>query len=242
MKRYGITFPIVLDNSYGTWNAYENSYWPRKYLIDINGKVVFDHIGEGGYEETEHKIQELLAEKMTHNQQATTSIPTGTVQLPDPAASVQNASPNLSPETYFGSDRNAFLGNGIAQHPGVQRFTLPAQQDTNSLLLDGTWNMIGEYASNQSPRAKIVYRYRAQNVFFVASAKTPVRVNIFRDGKPLPLQAAGSDVQFDGDQSYILVQDERLYTLIQDKAGTDEHALELQVTAPGLNAYTFTFG
>ena len=60
MKKEGITFPIVLDNTYGTWNAYGNQFWPRKYLIDLKGNIVYDHIGEGKYDETEMIIQELL--------------------------------------------------------------------------------------------------------------------------------------------------------------------------------------
>ena len=47
MKKAGITYPVVLDNGYSTWGAYANNYWPRKYLIDINGTIVYDHIGEG---------------------------------------------------------------------------------------------------------------------------------------------------------------------------------------------------
>src|SRR3989338_220306 len=65
VKKFGIAYPVVLDNDYSTWTAYGNRYWPRKYLIDIDGYVVYDHIGEGGYEETERKIQELLEERMT---------------------------------------------------------------------------------------------------------------------------------------------------------------------------------
>ena len=52
MKKFGITFPVVLDNDYGTWNAYGNRYWPRKYLIDINSNVVYDHIGDEGLDGT----------------------------------------------------------------------------------------------------------------------------------------------------------------------------------------------
>ena len=63
MKHFGISYPVVLDNDYATWNAYGNRYWPRKYLIDIQGNVVYDHIGEGDYEETEMKIRELLEER-----------------------------------------------------------------------------------------------------------------------------------------------------------------------------------
>jgi thiol-disulfide isomerase/thioredoxin len=60
VEKFGITYPVVQDNDYQTWGTYGNRYWPRKYLIDIDGYIVYDHIGEGGYEETEEKIQELL--------------------------------------------------------------------------------------------------------------------------------------------------------------------------------------
>jgi thiol-disulfide isomerase/thioredoxin len=63
MDEFGIEFPVVLDNEYETWNAYENRFWPRRYLIDLNGNIVFDHIGEGKYKETEEMIIELLAER-----------------------------------------------------------------------------------------------------------------------------------------------------------------------------------
>ncbi len=65
MKEFGITFPVVLDNDYATWNALGNRFWPRMYLIDIHGNIVYDHIGEGAYTETENKIKELLKERAT---------------------------------------------------------------------------------------------------------------------------------------------------------------------------------
>ncbi len=67
---FGIKFPTVLDNDYGTWRALGNRYWPRMYLIDIHGNIVYDHIGEGAYDETEAKIQELLKERTTVLSQA----------------------------------------------------------------------------------------------------------------------------------------------------------------------------
>jgi thiol-disulfide isomerase/thioredoxin len=63
MKREGITFPVVQDNDYETWNAYKNRFWPHRYVIDYDGNVVFDHIGEGAYAETEVVIQNLLQKK-----------------------------------------------------------------------------------------------------------------------------------------------------------------------------------
>lgn len=63
MLEEGVSFSVVLDNNYETWRAYGNRYWPRMYLIDIHGNIVYDHRGEGAYAVTEAKINQLLAER-----------------------------------------------------------------------------------------------------------------------------------------------------------------------------------
>ncbi len=63
VRKAGIEYPVVLDNSYATWRAYDQRFWPAWYLIDADGFVRYKHFGEGAYEETEAKIQELLAER-----------------------------------------------------------------------------------------------------------------------------------------------------------------------------------
>ncbi len=61
-----IKYPVVLDNDYSTWNSYGNQFWPRKYLVNKDGYIVYDHIGEGGYEETETEIKKALEELNLH--------------------------------------------------------------------------------------------------------------------------------------------------------------------------------
>ena len=63
VREAGIEYPVVLDNDDATWEAYDQSYWPTMYLIDADGFVRYEHIGEGAYAETEAEIQKLLAEK-----------------------------------------------------------------------------------------------------------------------------------------------------------------------------------
>jgi thiol-disulfide isomerase/thioredoxin len=63
VQEAGIQYPVVLDNNYATWNAYNNIYWPASYLIDADGFIRYKHFGEGAYAETEKKIQELLDER-----------------------------------------------------------------------------------------------------------------------------------------------------------------------------------
>lgn len=241
--KLGIKYPVVQDNDYATWSAYRNQYWPHKYLIDIDGYIVYDHIGEGGYAETEAAIQMLLQEKMSRDalvgardaeQKNLTSgfvTPTGT-----------DTTKAQSPETYFGASRNEYLQNGAPGKTGEQTLSSPKTTPRNALHLAGRWNITAEYALNLGAPANILYRYVAEDVYLVASAERAVRVAVFRDNKPLTADVAGEDITFENGQSYVTIQADRLYKLIKEPRGVGEHLLELIIESPGLKAYTFTFG
>lgn len=59
----GIHYPVVTDNDYQTWNAYNVEAWPTMFLLDKQGRIRWKHVGEGSYDEAERMIQQLLAEK-----------------------------------------------------------------------------------------------------------------------------------------------------------------------------------
>jgi thiol-disulfide isomerase/thioredoxin len=61
LKRHGILYPVAQDNNSQTWNAYRNQYWPAQYIIDQNGKIVFQHAGEGQYDEIDRTVARLLS-------------------------------------------------------------------------------------------------------------------------------------------------------------------------------------
>lgn len=60
VRRFGIKYPVALDSENATWKLYGNQYWPRQTLVDVSGKVRWEHIGEGDYEEIDEMVQELL--------------------------------------------------------------------------------------------------------------------------------------------------------------------------------------
>jgi thiol-disulfide isomerase/thioredoxin len=60
LKRHGITYPVGQDNDSQTWNAYRNEYWPAQYIVDQSGKIVYQHDGEGQYEQMDRTIARLL--------------------------------------------------------------------------------------------------------------------------------------------------------------------------------------
>jgi glutathione peroxidase-family protein len=62
VAKLGIRFPVVMDNGFRIWRAYNNVYWPTLYLVDRKGTIRYKHIGEGAYEETEQMIKRLLNE------------------------------------------------------------------------------------------------------------------------------------------------------------------------------------
>ena len=59
-SRFGVHYPIALDNDFETWRVYNQRFWPAQYLLDRNGVVRQVHYGEGAYDHTEALIRELL--------------------------------------------------------------------------------------------------------------------------------------------------------------------------------------
>jgi len=240
VKKFGIEYPVVLDNDYSTWRAYKNQYWPRKYLIDIDGYIVYDHIGEGGYEETERKIQEALTERMARLGER------GKVAVP--ITEEKSITRPESPEVYFGASRNQNLGNGERGRVGVQSLAVPDTLTRNILYLGGTWNIQGEHAENESAGATIVFKYKAKEVYFVASSEKGVNAKIYYDDILVQGSGAidcrdkgfcgGEDVALDG---IVYMKEDRLYKLIQH-SGIEEHVLKIEIEQSGLKAFTFTFG
>lgn len=212
VKENEITYPVVLDSNYGTWNAYGNQYWPADYLIDKTGKVVDTHFGEGSYDVTEHEIQKLLGLADT--------------SLVNPNSVAPTQSGLISPETYFGSARNQYLGNGKQGQNGIQILTVPVGTNLSTLYLSGKWNFTDQYAESEDSGEKILYRFQAKNVYFVAGASNPTKVRILIDGK---------------ETQEMTIQNNSLYQIYSNQDFT-EHVLEIDIEGAGLQAYTFTFG
>ena len=229
VEKDAIAYPVVQDNGYATWDAYQNKYWPHKYLIDINGLVVYDHIGEGGYDDTEKMIQKYLAERKEVLGESG-DVSGGTAA---PAPAIQAG----SPETYFGWSRNEYFANGAQRTPGVQTLTTPVAYALNKLYLAGTWDFSKEYAENKGTDDRIIYRYNAKNVYLVANAPDGVTVQVLLDGTPITT-GKGADVDASG---MLRIQEARLYTLVE-MPSAGEHVIELKVSGPGLAAFAFTFG
>ncbi len=233
----GISYPVAMDNDYAIWRNFNNEYWPADYFIDATGHIRYHHFGEGNYEESEKWIRNLLkaANRRPLPAAATEIAATGTEAPPD-SDDVQ------SPETYIGYERaQDFASPGGLNHDKPQQYQAPGELNRNQWALDGQWRDAGQIATLLSPTGKIVYRFHARDLHLVLGpAKTgnPVHFRVTIDGK-VPGADHGMDIDANG---YGSVTEDRLYQLIRQHGEIQDRIFEIEFLAPGVQAYSFTFG
>ncbi len=244
MEKYSIKYPVALDNDHATWAAFKNRYWPHKYLIDLDGKIRYDHIGEGSYAETENAIQQLLRERALRMEQNLT-IPTE-VSSPSDAIGV-NFTSIATPEIYLGYGfARANLGNDEGFRPGeVVNYTLPASPAglvPNLAYVGGSWRNNPDNLELTSGEGRILLSYTAKAVNIVAGqGQQPSALSVLVDGVPVNSTNMGSDVQA-GRANATIVDEQRLYNLVMDQQGYQARTIEISVKGAGFRIYTFTFG
>lgn len=166
VEKWNIQYPVVLDNDHKTWAAFKNRYWPRKYLIDKDGYIVWDHIGEGGYEEAEKMIQKLLGLDM-HIQQELPVVEFGRIG---------------TPEIYLGYEfTRGNFGNTQGLKAGIQNYTMPAQRVPNAVYLEGSWRVDTDSVELLSNEGEVSLIYDAKQVNIVAAG--PAQGTATIDGK-----------------------------------------------------------
>jgi thiol-disulfide isomerase/thioredoxin len=239
VTRFGIKYPVLLDNDHGTWNAFQNSYWPRKYLVDSEGYIRYDHIGEGGYVETENAIKNLLSERS--NQQGTEISNINQTKLTVPGAQSVDFNQIKTPELYFGYQyARAQLGNIEGFNPDkTVNYTIPTSNlKSNVIYLQGLWKNNPDSMELVGPDGKIILSYSSKSVNIVAGGKGEISVK--EDGKNTQTNNPfkGNDLDTEGKLN---IDGQRLYN-IADHADYGNHHIEINAKGSGFKLYTFTFG
>jgi len=243
VQKFGIMYPVVLDNNLGTWNAYGNQYWPRHYLIDAQGYIREDHIGEGGYAETEKTIQSLLAERAALDGLKQISFSTKTAPTIN-SKSLQyiDLSKQTTPELYLGYSYARFpLGNSQNFEPEqTVTYTIPSNTNLqpNIVYLDGQWKNNRDNIELQGNSGSIILTYYAKAVNIVASGKGQTGTVTEDGNSKIPIKSIGTDLNKDGK---FILNGQRLYNLaLHDSYGV--HSIIINVKGKGFQLYTFTFG
>lgn len=223
VNKFAIKYPVALDNNFVTWQHYANRYWPAHYLIDKNGVVVYQHFGEGSYNETENNIRFLLglnAAKLTQEKSG-------------------NSEDAQTPETYLGYAR---MENFASPEPMLRNkamvYSFPNTLSLNEWALQGSWLVSSQKIMSAQADAKLKINFTARKVYVVMgnSTDSPIQVKVSLNDKAIDTEK-GKDIV----SSTITVDRHDLYEVIA-LPSSSYGVLQLTASAPGLEIYTFTFG
>jgi cytochrome c biogenesis protein CcdA/thiol-disulfide isomerase/thioredoxin len=191
VKRLGVDYPVALDNSYGTWKAYSNNYWPADYLVDQAGRVRHVHFGEGDYAQTERNIRLLLAAGKAG-------------PLPQAGRDRDRTPLELrTPESYLGYLRIGNYAGSPLRTDRVAAYGFPASLTQDSYAYAGMWKVEGErIVAGDNARLRLHFQARTVHLVLTGRGFVTVKVN----GKML------QTARVDG---------ARLYTLVRQKSASD---------------------
>jgi thiol-disulfide isomerase/thioredoxin len=222
VRRLGVTWPVAVDSSMATWNAFSNEYWPAEYLVDRSGRIAYFHAGEGDYDVTERAVVSLLGGGATD------------------APAVPAAAPRTTtPELYAGSERGQLGGGEGYGAPGaaVDYPDHGAPTNRDQITVSGPWADHGEYLEAAGP-AHVRLRFHASDVYVVAGSATgaPLTAGVTLDGPAVPDALRGPDLGAGG----VTVSGSDLRHVLHGVPAGD-HVIDLAVPV-GFRLYTFTFG
>jgi hypothetical protein len=225
-----IDYPVVADDDYEIWRAFDNHYWPALYFVDRDGVIRDHHFGEGRYEESERVIQRLLGV-----QRELVAVEGLGVEAPADWDHLR------TPETYLGYARGSHFSSPNRQaFDEPAGYELPRYLQLNHWALAGEWTIGREHVRLEAPGGSLAYRFHARDAHVVLSLATsePIPFRVLLDGEA-PGASHGVDVDEDG---HGVLAHGRMYGLVRQHGEVRERTLEITFLESGAEAYSLTFG
>ncbi|MDE1865151.1 MAG: redoxin domain-containing protein [Candidatus Micrarchaeota archaeon] len=236
VRRFNITYPVALDNNYGTWGAYNNQYWPADYLVDANGIIRYESFGEGpeSFNGLQQAIRGLL-------EAANYPLPQQNVSLADQL----NFTQPISPEMYLGygeiqSGRSNYFGEAL--HPAsAYNYTIPNAIQPDVIYLSGDWYSAQDSIIAEGNNSRLILVYRAKDLNVVASGNGGnSTIRILLNGTTPSQDRIGSNVRLYNGIATAGIGQSQLYNLIN---ASSYGVSQIEINAStGFRIYTFTFG
>jgi cytochrome c biogenesis protein CcdA/thiol-disulfide isomerase/thioredoxin len=170
VRDLGVRYPVAIDNSFKTWDAYSNQYWPAEYLIDRAGHIRHTHFGEREYDVTERSIRSLLVE--------------AGATLPGHETRVADRTPTdfLTPESYLGYGRLERYAGAQLHQDQEASYTFPYSIGQNSFAYSGRWRVEAQrIVAGRGARLRL--SFQARRIHLVTGGVGAVQVLV--DGKLL---------------------------------------------------------
>ena len=255
-RENGIVWPVAQDNDFETWEAYNNRYWPAKYLIDQDGVIRYTHFGEGKYAETEHEIRDLLEEAGADL--------SDDMELPEDqkldSTYLGTLIADVTPELYAGYHRNVnSIMSGFRPYVVQEEYyhaadsvgvlVAPDDLEPHRIFFHGTWEVgpehvrHGRLTSNNEDYLALKYSAKSVNAVLTSNSGEPYQVRVTLDGEYLTEENRGADIQVGEDgETYLLVEQPRLYEIIDSPGYTQGQVLRMSSNSNNFGLFAFTFG
>jgi hypothetical protein len=231
-----IDYPVAIDNDFTIWRAFANHYWPALYLVDAQGRIRLRHVGEGGYDDAERVLRELLVDNRPGTLPPPVTVDAMGIEVPADWDTLR------SPETYLGyRGTDGFSSPGGVRPDVPETYELPWRLRLRHWALSGGWTMGAESVVSTGVGSRIACVFHARDVHLVLSparGEEPVRFRVLIDGQA-PGRDHGSDVDAEG---FGTVVEPRLYQLVRQSGRIEERTFEIEFLDAGVEAYVFTFG
>lgn len=236
LQAHDVGYPVAIDNHFAVWRSFRNHYWPALYLVDAAGRLRHHTVGEGGYEETEAVLRQLLTEA-------------GAADLgPEPPPIEAHGSEAAadwdtlrSAETYLGSDRTYGFASSPELVPGrPQAYQAPTRLRVGHWALSGRWTVDPEAAVADEAGGRLTCRFHARDLHLVAGpGRGPgVDYRVLLDGRE-----PGADHGVDVDPSGVgRISEARMHQLVRQRGPVDSRTFDIEFLDPGVEGYAFTFG
>jgi|GEM_PF-301335 len=210
LDNLGITWPVILDNEYINWQNFANHYWPAKYLANGNGRIIYEHYGEGNYEETEREIQRVLYSLGEKNLPPIEKTDFTKGGYCSPA----------TPELYCGYLRGKLANKGGYHSDHLGNYKFPIEFPKNTIALSGEFNATAEYVESFACDSALAVNFEGTevNLVFEPAFDELAVAEVKFNGQTIPAEISGQDVD-DGD---IILTESRMYNLLrssQSKTG-----------------------
>jgi len=238
VERLGITWPVAVDSDRAIWNRYGVNVWPMEMLFDQNGTLVEKNAGEGNYQITEARIQQLLRAQnpQLHLPPVMALLPQdsydkpGAVCYPQTHEILVEANPIANPN-HFGNASQDLSYTDTGRHQDGQMY------------LEGYWRATAQAVIYGGGSGYFDLPYHAIQVMAVMTPpdRGPSRVDVTQDGKPIAHADAGPDIRYDSSgMSYVTVDAPRAYDLLMNQT-FGEHDLRLSPQSYGVGIYDIAF-
>lgn len=230
----GHFYPGALDSDRRVWRAFNVLEKPANFFIDARGRIRGIFYGEKDYAKQEALLQKLLLETRGGLDQE--------IMAPEP---VVDFTRSLTRDILMGSRQNAYYGNAeIFKFQQPTQFNEPEFIQPGKYYLTGKWELHERFIRVIQTPSSLIVKFKSNGAHMIASTRydIPVDIEVMLDGYPISPADVGIDVDAKFGKSFLVLEEPKLYQIVDTRDDYSEKTLQLNFQQPGAEIYGLSFG